>query len=69
MWLKDPLSQLTLAASFVSDSSMGARVALQRDTRLEAVRVYVMATSRADDPAAAGPVVLMATLPKRASTR
>ncbi len=69
VWLEDPLSQLTLAASFVPDSSMGARVALQRDTRLEAVRVYVVATSRADDPAATGPVVLMATLPKRASTR
>jgi len=67
VWLEDPLSQLTLAASFVPDSSMGARVALQRDTRLEAVRVYVVATSRADDPAATGPVVLMATLPKRAS--
>ena len=69
VWLEDPLSQLTLAASFVPDSSMGARVALQRDTRLEAVRVYVVATSRADDPASTGPVVLMATLPKRASTR
>ncbi|MDA0301378.1 MAG: hypothetical protein O2822_02525 [Chloroflexi bacterium] len=68
VWLEDPLSQLTLAASFVPDSSMGARVALQRDTRLEAVRVYVVATSRADDPAATGPVVLIANLPKRAST-
>lgn len=67
VWLEDPLSQLTLAASFVPDSSMGARVALQRDTRLESVKVYVVATSRADDPAATGPVVLMATLPKRAS--
>ncbi|MGE3856866.1 MAG: anti-sigma factor [Dehalococcoidia bacterium] len=69
VWLEDPLSQLTLAASFVPDSSNGARVALQRDTRLEAVRVYVVATSRADDPAATGPVVLMATLPKRATTK
>jgi len=68
VWYEDPLAQLTLAASFVPDSSMGARVALHRDPRLEPVRVYVVATSRADDPAATGPVVLMATLPKRAST-
>ncbi|MFA7248238.1 MAG: hypothetical protein WC273_01235 [Dehalococcoidia bacterium] len=68
VWLEDPLSQLTLAASFVPDSEMGARVALQRDVRLEAVRIYVVATSRADDPSATGPVVLMATLPKRATT-
>jgi hypothetical protein len=33
------------------------------------VRVYVVATSRADDPAATGPVVLMATLPKRATAK
>lgn len=68
VWLEDPLSHLTLAASFVPDSSMGARVALQRETRLAATRVYVVATSRADDPAATGPVVLMATLPKRPTT-
>ena len=67
VWLEDPLSQLTLAASFMPDSNLGARVALQRDTRLEAVRVYVVATSRADDPSATGPVILMATLPKRAT--
>lgn len=69
VWLEDTLSHLTLAASFVPDSSGGARVALQRDARLEAARVYVVATTRADDPAATGPVVLMATLPKRATTR
>ncbi len=67
VWLEDPLSQLTLAASFLPDSNLGARVALKRDTRLEPSRVYVVATSRADDPAATGPVVLMATLPKRAT--
>lgn len=67
VWLEDPLAQLTLAASFVPDSGLGARVALQRDSRLEAVRIYVVATSRADDPAATGPVVLLATLPKRAT--
>ena len=68
VWLEDPLSQLTLAASFVPDSNLGARVALQRDARLEAVRVYVVATSRADDPSSTGPVVLMGSLPKRATT-
>ena len=67
VWLEDPLSHLTLAVSFVPDGSHAARVALQRDARLEAARVYVVATSRADDPTSTGPVVLTATLPKRAS--
>ena len=67
VWLEDPLSQLTLAASFVPEGNLSARVALQRDSRLEAVRIYVVATSRGDDPSASGPVVLLATLPKRAT--
>lgn len=68
VWLEDPMSQLTLAASFVPDGNLGARVALQRDARLEAVRIYVVATSRADDRTSTGPVVLIGSLPKRATT-
>ncbi|MEX2446605.1 MAG: hypothetical protein WD734_04630 [Dehalococcoidia bacterium] len=62
VWVEDSLSRLMVAATFTPDDAGRAQEVLTVEGRLQPERIYVIATSRADDPESTGPVVLMATI-------
>ena len=64
VWLEDNLSRLLVAASLSPDANGNAEAVLQVKGRIQPVRIYVVAASRADDPTSTGPVVLLATIPR-----